>query len=100
MPSFAGRPARVAPRAGGCERDVRPRTGQLGWFRVGSGAAIRGLAASPDPLAVIVQSAAGDQTAFVPPRNLERLTREYGPTTWDVYEQLDRTLEPRGPDAL
>ena len=34
------------------------------------------------------------------PRNLDRLTREYGPTTWHVYELLDRSLEPRGPDWL
>ena len=36
----------------------------------------------------------------MPPRNLERLTREYGPTTWDVYQVLDRSLNPRGLDSL
>src|SRR4051812_48409461 len=40
------------------------------------------------------------QTALVPPRNVDRLTREYGPNTWDVYEVLDRSLDPRGPDLL
>lgn len=34
------------------------------------------------------------------PRNLESLSTIYGPTTWDVYERLDVTLEPRGPDML
>lgn len=28
------------------------------------------------------------------------LDRVYGPETWAVYELLDRSLEPRGPDAL
>lgn len=32
--------------------------------------------------------------------DVERLSRVYGPTTWDVYEQLDRSLEPHGPDEL
>ena len=36
----------------------------------------------------------------MPPRNLDRLTRVYGPTTWDVYELLDASLDPRGPDSL
>jgi SAM-dependent methyltransferase len=36
----------------------------------------------------------------MPPTNLDRLTREYGPTTWDVYDRLDHTLEPRRPDSL
>ena len=36
----------------------------------------------------------------MPPRNLDRLTRVYGPTTWNVYEQLDVSLDPSGPDAL
>src|SRR5688500_17233896 len=36
----------------------------------------------------------------MPPRNLDRLTREYGPTTWDVYERLEVSLDPRGPDWL
>jgi SAM-dependent methyltransferase len=34
------------------------------------------------------------------PAHLARLSRVYGPTTWDVYEMLDRSLEPRGPDWL
>ena len=36
----------------------------------------------------------------MPPRNLENLTRVYGPTTWDVYERLDVSLDPLGPDSL
>jgi SAM-dependent methyltransferase len=36
----------------------------------------------------------------MPPRNLERLSRVYGPTTWDVYERLDISLDPSGPDSL
>jgi SAM-dependent methyltransferase len=36
----------------------------------------------------------------VPPPNLDRLTRVYGPTTWAVYEQLDAGLAPAGPDRL
>jgi SAM-dependent methyltransferase len=28
------------------------------------------------------------------------LDRVYGPETWAVYEKLDRSLEPRGPDTL
>jgi SAM-dependent methyltransferase len=34
------------------------------------------------------------------PRNLDRLTTVYGPTTWDVYERLDGSLQPEGPDSL
>ena len=34
------------------------------------------------------------------PRNLDRLSRIYGPTTWDVYERLDVSLNPDGPDRL
>jgi len=34
------------------------------------------------------------------PANLDRMTTIYGPTTWDVYERLDRSLDPRGPDML
>ncbi len=30
----------------------------------------------------------------------EQLTRVYGPTTWDLYAELDRSLDPRGPDWL
>jgi ubiquinone/menaquinone biosynthesis C-methylase UbiE len=36
----------------------------------------------------------------MPPRNLDRLTRVYGPTTWDVYGRLDVSLNPNGPDWL
>ena len=36
----------------------------------------------------------------MPPRNLDRLTRVYGPATWDVYARLDVSLDPRGPDWL
>jgi SAM-dependent methyltransferase len=41
-----------------------------------------------------------EQTLEVPPHNLEQLTRVYGPTTWDVYERLDISLDPPGPDSL
>jgi tRNA G46 methylase TrmB len=34
------------------------------------------------------------------PQNLDRMTTIYGPTTWDVYAQLDESLDPRGPDML
>ena len=34
------------------------------------------------------------------PHNLEQLRRVYGPTTWDVYERLDVSLDPAGPDSL
>jgi len=40
------------------------------------------------------------ETALVPPLNLDRLARVYGPTTWDVYAQLDVSLNPRSPDSL
>ena len=36
----------------------------------------------------------------MPPHNLDRLTRVYSPTTWDVYARLDVSLEPAGPDSL
>lgn len=36
----------------------------------------------------------------MPPTNLERLTWVYGPGTWDVYERLDVSLDPTGPDSL
>jgi cyclopropane fatty-acyl-phospholipid synthase-like methyltransferase len=36
----------------------------------------------------------------VAPRNIDRLTRVYGPTTWDVYDRLDVSLDPAGPDQL
>lgn len=32
--------------------------------------------------------------------HLERLSQVYSPRTWDVYAELDRTLDPRGPDWL
>jgi SAM-dependent methyltransferase len=41
-----------------------------------------------------------EQAGGVPPRNLERLSRVYGPATWDVYERLDVSLNPAGPDSL
>lgn len=34
------------------------------------------------------------------PRNLNDMSRVYSPATWDVYELLDRSLDPRSPDAL
>ncbi len=36
----------------------------------------------------------------MPPPNLDRLTRVYGPETWDVYQRLDVSLDPKGPDWL
>lgn len=36
----------------------------------------------------------------MPPRNVDRLTRIYGPSTWDVYEKLDLSLDPPGPESL
>ena len=36
----------------------------------------------------------------MPPHNLDRLTSVYGPTTWQVYERLDVSLDPNGPDSL
>jgi cyclopropane fatty-acyl-phospholipid synthase-like methyltransferase len=41
-----------------------------------------------------------DDTELVGPRNLDRMTTIYGPTTWDVYARLDESLDPRGPDML
>lgn len=32
--------------------------------------------------------------------HLEQLSRVYSSVTWDVYAELDRSLEPRGPDWL
>jgi ubiquinone/menaquinone biosynthesis C-methylase UbiE len=32
--------------------------------------------------------------------HLERLARVYSEATWDVYDLLDRSLEPRAPDSL
>lgn len=34
------------------------------------------------------------------PRNLDQLTTVYGPATWDVYDRLDQSLAPSGPDDL
>jgi SAM-dependent methyltransferase len=33
-------------------------------------------------------------------QHVEQLVRVYGPTTWDLYAELDRSLDPRGPDWL
>jgi SAM-dependent methyltransferase len=32
--------------------------------------------------------------------HLQAVSRVYGPETWRVYDLLDRTLNPRGPDAM
>src|SRR5947207_333061 len=40
------------------------------------------------------------QATSVAPRNVDRLTRVYGPTTWDVYARLDVSLDPSGPEWL
>jgi SAM-dependent methyltransferase len=32
--------------------------------------------------------------------HLQAVSRVYGPETWDVYELLDRSLNPRGPDEM
>jgi SAM-dependent methyltransferase len=32
--------------------------------------------------------------------HLRAVSRIYGPETWDVYELLDRTLDPRGPEFM
>ncbi len=32
--------------------------------------------------------------------HLRAVSRVYGPETWDVYELLDRSLNPRGPEAM
>jgi SAM-dependent methyltransferase len=34
------------------------------------------------------------------PTHLEQMSRVYSDETWSVYELLDRSLEPRGPDSL
>jgi ubiquinone/menaquinone biosynthesis C-methylase UbiE len=34
------------------------------------------------------------------PRNREQLSRVYGEETWRVYDALDQSLQPRGPDSL
>lgn len=36
----------------------------------------------------------------MPPSNAARLARVYGPTTWAVYDRLDRSLGPTGADRL
>lgn len=36
----------------------------------------------------------------MPPENLDLLTTVYGPSTWDVYDTLDESLSPDGPDQL
>jgi len=33
-------------------------------------------------------------------KHLGAVSRVYGPETWDVYGRLDRSLDPRGPDAM
>lgn len=40
----------------------------------------------------------GGQAA--PSRHLARLSRVFSEETWSVYELLDRSLAPRGPDCL
>jgi hypothetical protein len=32
--------------------------------------------------------------------HLRAVSRVYGPETWDVYEVLDRSLNPRGPELM
>lgn len=32
--------------------------------------------------------------------NTPHLTRTYSPETWDLYDELDRSLDPAGPDSL
>jgi SAM-dependent methyltransferase len=32
--------------------------------------------------------------------HLQAISRVYGPETWNVYDVLDRSLDPRGPDVL
>jgi ubiquinone/menaquinone biosynthesis C-methylase UbiE len=32
--------------------------------------------------------------------HLRAVSRVYGPETWDVYDRLDRSLDPRGPDSM
>jgi ubiquinone/menaquinone biosynthesis C-methylase UbiE len=34
------------------------------------------------------------------PNHLEQMSRVYSEETWSVYDLLDRSLEPRGPDSL
>lgn len=29
-----------------------------------------------------------------------QLSRQHSPETWDIYERLDRSLDPSGPDSL
>ncbi|MEO1058418.1 MAG: class I SAM-dependent methyltransferase [Actinomycetota bacterium] len=42
----------------------------------------------------------GDDAAGAQPTNLRQLATVYGPSTWDVYDKLDRSLDPAGPDEL
>lgn len=32
--------------------------------------------------------------------HLRAVSRVYGPETWDVYDLLDRSLDPRGPELM
>ena len=32
--------------------------------------------------------------------HLRAVSRVYGPETWDVYDRLDKSLDPRGPEAM
>jgi len=32
--------------------------------------------------------------------HLRAVSRVYGPETWNVYDLLDRSLDPRGPDVM
>ncbi|MGH3053683.1 MAG: class I SAM-dependent methyltransferase, partial [Gaiellaceae bacterium] len=32
--------------------------------------------------------------------HLRAVSRVYGPETWEVYDLLDRTLDPRGPNGM
>jgi SAM-dependent methyltransferase len=32
--------------------------------------------------------------------HLQAISRVYGPETWNVYDVLDRSLDPRGPEVL
>ncbi len=42
----------------------------------------------------------GGDPADAQPTNLPDLATVYGPSTWDVYDKLDRSLDPAGPDEL
>jgi hypothetical protein len=32
--------------------------------------------------------------------HLRNISRVYGPETWEVYDVLDRSLDPRSPDVM